>query len=272
MEAKDLNKQNAEVKIDQTAKVPNKGIMEAGLKLAKVFTKTGESQRKATLESAKLLQDKGEDDVNSFLAAFREGIATSSASAISSKVKAVILAYRVESYEHITKVDPKTSEVTKETKSGKEWLEQFKGTFEAMVTFARKIRGATEGQGSGGGKQKTKLSTKDMERVEENLKLATKDQCGETIARAVDQLQAIMPKAWEPVVIGEIGGLVARLAKSGDLVFQKLAQEIDGLLNDHHEMRRQITAQVNAPVGKPVSLDFTNTEAKGPDVPLAAAA
>ena len=279
-DAKEINKEQEHV-IDQTTKIhiADMGIIQAGIALGHVFAEAGKTQKTEVLKCAAMLVNHNDEDVNDFLKGFREGLDSSSAPAQASKVKAVIMAYRVPEFTYFTgekgedgkiKLDENGAPL-QTTKSGKEWLEgKQTGTFEEFVSFARKVRGLTEGQGSGGGRTKKALTDKDMERAENTLKLANKDQAAEIIARATDQLQTVAPgKAWEPLVVEQIDGLVHRLAKSDDFVWQKLAETLQGTLNDHYAIRGQMATFEPKEEGKlpPMGVGF-----EGPKVPEAAQA
>jgi hypothetical protein len=267
-DAKQLNKDQAVV-IDQTSHTADKKVMAAGMKLGKAFLSASTTQRVETLKAAAFMVNTTEDDLQDFLKGFRESFGGSSAVVQSSKVKAVILAYRVPEFKRVSGIDKVTKEVTYKTMTGKDWLAQHVGTFENLVTLAREIRGPQTGQGNrnDGTTKAGKITGNQMESIEGKLAVATTAQATEILARAADQLVAANPKAFEPFIIEQIGFLVKRLATSTDLVFQKLAEDFSHLLNDHSAMRTNMSKEVQA--AKNVTESVTS-EPIGPAAPIPA--
>jgi hypothetical protein len=213
--------------------------LEDGVNLGKVFNESDKTRKTSTLMYAGKYLAEGEA-TDDFLKGFKESLGgTSSAIQTASKVKAVFAAYHVPNYKRVVGNDEKTKEPIFAEKSGAQWLIECTDGWEKFTSLAREIRGPIVGKGAGGGpKEKKSLKAEEVTKMEESIKLASPEQAEKIATKAIDTILAQNGgKDAEKKAVVLIYQMVGVLTDSQDLSYQKLAQDLQGVLNDFDNER-----------------------------------
>lgn len=119
-------------------------------------------------------------------------------------------------------------------KSGALFLQEFNGAYNKLVDLARTIRENAGLSAKRGPNTKKKVSDKGMASIEEAVAVMSIPQCEEMLARCLDRMCAGASEGWEGKILeNAVHGGIVRIAKSGSLFWQKLAQDMH-TLTDHH--------------------------------------
>lgn len=187
---------------------------EDGLKLAQAAhdadVSVGRAFRDILILRAKQFNG-NEEEIRNYLSGFRVAFSEKTADKRASDARAVFMACAKDGGQFVPE------------------LEAFSGTYHALITRCRDIKGRTgAGRGAGPGK----VSGKGMETIENKVKLLNAGQSAVLLQKAIEQVQQTSPENWELKLLQQIDGICIRLGQSKQPAYREIAALIQDISAD----------------------------------------